>query len=524
MKSYFAYIRVSTVKQGEHSSSLLEQKSAIEAYAGRHDLRIGAWFEETETAAKQGRREFNRLTGLLRKGKASGVIIHKIDRSARNLRDWARLGELIDAGIEVLFAHEGLDMQTRGGRLAADIQAVVAADFIRNLRDEVRKGFYGRLKQGFYPLRAPRGYLDRGKGRAKEICPVTGPLVRQAFELYGTGNYSLELLRHEMARRGLRGSGGKAMVFDAISVMLRNPFYVGLMRIRTTGEVFEGVHPPLVSKALFDRVQAIMDGRLYPRIEKHTFLFRRLVQCAQCGRSLSGERQKGHVYYRCHDRECPRISVTEERIDERVSADLQLLALDERDVGDFRDILREQIEIEDMERHDRHAHAERDLALLEQRIARLTDALIDGTIDKPTYEERKTDLYFKRRELRDRLESDDSETFWRSVAQKFERGLTAYIGYQTGNDHEKREMVKMVSSNVTIRDKNPVLSMYFPFEEIRDWAISQECAPHQGAVRTRSRDRRRERMRRFLASLAENARRIQAARNERSDSASFRRP
>ena len=163
MKSYFAYIRVSTVKQGEQGSSLQEQKSAIEVYAARHGLAIAQWFEETETAAKQGRREFARLTTLLRKRQASGVIIHKIDRSARNLKDWAGLGELIDAGVEVLFAHEGLDMQTRGGRLAADIQAVVAADFIRNLRDEVRKGFYGRLKQGFYPLQAPRGYVDRGE-------------------------------------------------------------------------------------------------------------------------------------------------------------------------------------------------------------------------------------------------------------------------------------------------------------------------------------------------------------------------
>ena len=195
MKTYFAYIRVSTVKQGDHGCSLDEQKSAIEAYAQRHGLNVIEWFAETETAAKQGRREFNRLTSLLKRGKAAGVIIHKIDRSARNLKDWAGLGDLIDAGIEVLFAHEGLDMQTRGGRLAADIQAVVAADFIRNLRDEVRKGFYGRLKQGYYPLPAPRGYRNNGKAKSKTIDPDYGPLVAQAFRLYATGNFSLDTLR-----------------------------------------------------------------------------------------------------------------------------------------------------------------------------------------------------------------------------------------------------------------------------------------------------------------------------------------
>ena len=56
MKRYFAYIRVSTVRQGERGSSLQEQKSAIEAYARRLNLSIAEWFEEMETAAKQGRR------------------------------------------------------------------------------------------------------------------------------------------------------------------------------------------------------------------------------------------------------------------------------------------------------------------------------------------------------------------------------------------------------------------------------------------------------------------------------------
>lgn len=311
MKSYLAYIRVSTVKQGEHGCSLDEQRASIIAYAQRHGLAISEWFEEKETAAKQGRREFTRLIGLLKQGKAAGVIIHKIDRSARNLKDWAGLGDVIDAGIEVLFAHEGLDMQTRGGRLAADIQAVVAADFIRNLRQEVRKGFYGRLKQGFYPLRAPRGYVDNGKAKAKTIHPIEGPLVAQAFQLYATGTYSLDTLRAELSRHGLCQPNGNPLSFNGMSTLLRSTFYMGIIRIGTTGETFEGNHQPLITKATFDRVQAVLDGRLYPRIETHCFLYRRLVKCKACRRSLTGERQKGHVYYRCHERACRGVSMSD---------------------------------------------------------------------------------------------------------------------------------------------------------------------------------------------------------------------
>src|SRR6267154_465841 len=232
MKGLYAYIRVSTVKQGERGSSLQEQKAAIEGYAQRHSLTILEWFEEKETAATRGRRIFTQMLRLLERGKSDGVIIHKIDRGARNLRDWADLGELIDQGIQVHFANESLDLKSRGGRLSADIQAVVAADYIRNLKEEVRKGFYGRLKQGLYPLPAPRGYLDLGRGQPKEIDPILGPLVRAAFELYATGTYTLDTLAEELYHRGLRTRSGKQIPRPSLSDLLNNSFYVGVIEVR----------------------------------------------------------------------------------------------------------------------------------------------------------------------------------------------------------------------------------------------------------------------------------------------------
>jgi site-specific DNA recombinase len=88
-KQYAAYIRVSTAKQGERGVSLQEQKDAIQRYAERNSLEVSKWFEERETAAKRGRPVFNEMLKLLRSGKACGVLIHKIDRSARNMKDWA---------------------------------------------------------------------------------------------------------------------------------------------------------------------------------------------------------------------------------------------------------------------------------------------------------------------------------------------------------------------------------------------------------------------------------------------------
>src|SRR2546422_2411107 len=208
MTGYIGQIRVSTPKQGMKGVSLQEQRDAISRYAERNQFPISIWLEEMESAAKEGRPAFKQALKLLRSGKAKGIILHKLDRGVRNLKDWVALGELADQGVEVHFVSESLDLQSRGGRLSADIQAVVAADYIRNLREETRKGFFGRLKQGLYPLRAPIGYLDNGKGKVKTIDHFKGSLVRRGFELYATARYSLETLGQELYRMGLRNHNG----------------------------------------------------------------------------------------------------------------------------------------------------------------------------------------------------------------------------------------------------------------------------------------------------------------------------
>src|SRR5438046_2325038 len=262
---------------------------------------------------------------LLRQGKYRGIILHKLDRGARNLKDWTEIGELSDQGIEVHFVNESLDLRSRGGRLSADIQAVVSADYIRNLREETRKGFYGRLKQGLYPLPAPIGYLDHGKGKVKTIDPVKGPLVRKTFELYATARHNLETLGAELHRLGLRNHNGGRVSRTGFSTLLNNPFYIGLIRIRRTNENFAGNHEPLIGKALFDRVRNVLTGKVNTRTQRHNFLFRRLLSCATCHYSLIGEQHKGHVYYRCHTKQCPPTAIREEIAETEVVQLLQML-------------------------------------------------------------------------------------------------------------------------------------------------------------------------------------------------------
>jgi DNA invertase Pin-like site-specific DNA recombinase len=124
--TYVGYLRVSTERQGVHGVSLQAQRDAILAYARLHYLVVDEWFEERESAAHTGRPIFQKLVEYLKAGKARGVVFHKIDRGARNLRDWVDLMDLLDLGLEVHLAGDNLDLTSRSGRLAADIQAVNA--------------------------------------------------------------------------------------------------------------------------------------------------------------------------------------------------------------------------------------------------------------------------------------------------------------------------------------------------------------------------------------------------------------
>jgi site-specific DNA recombinase len=449
-KTFYGYIRVSTARQGVRGVSLQEQRASIERFALQRGITISRWFEERETAAKTGRPIWNDMLRLLRKQSAAGVVIHKIDRGVRNGRDWVDLTELVDKGlIELYFANEQLDLTNRGGRLSADLQAVVAADYIRNLREEALKGINGRLKQGILPLPAPIGYLDCGAGKPKAIDPVKGPLVRRAFELYSTGRYNLHTLQAELRRAGLTNRRGDEVSINGLSTVLRNPFYIGLIRVKRRKETYEGAHDPLVRKSLFDQVQAVLDGKLSARPEKHDFLFRRTVRCTSCNYSLIGEAQKGHTYYRCHTPTCPVTSVREETAEGRISPLFRACQLDPEE----RTYLQEKIEGMKTNWQDeavaRRKGLELKLSQLAGRRARLTDALIDGLLDRDLFEERQTALLAEKRTLEEQLANLDAPgmTGAQKLADFLERLDSAYSLYQSGTPEEKRELIATFTSN-----------------------------------------------------------------------------
>lgn len=486
LKRYFSYIRVSTLRQGQHGTSLIEQREAIKRYAQHWNLTIVEEFEEKETAAKLGRPLFSKMLRALKRGQANGVIIHKIDRSARNLKDWADLGDLIDQGIEVHFANESLDMHSRGGRLSADIQAVVAADYIRNLREETRKGFYGRMKQGLYPRPAPVGYIDCGKGQPKKLDPTQGPLVKLMFDKYISGKWGINTLVEDMYALGLRNKNGKKVTRNGMALMLRNPFYVGLVKLKTKDEVYVGQHKPIITQQVFRKAREILDGKNIKIKRRHDLLFRRALVCGGCSTKLIGELQKGRVYYRCHTKNCMANSIREDRIEAILLPLLKNLRFSSDETMRIRKHLKEQYRQVENFKEEQAKSLQLQLEQIRKRLSNIIDAYVDGVIEKEDYLTKKNMLVMEENAAKRLMENLDegAQTVLSKVEGIIELVNNAYLSYEMALPDEKREIVEILTSNLVVREKKLIVKLKTPFEMI---STSRELAggsPQRATDRT----------------------------------------
>lgn len=473
MERVYGYVRVSTLKQGD-GVSLIEQKSAIQEFAQKNNLSVIRWFEEKVTASKEGRPAFNEMIKLLSKGKSDGACFHKIDRSSRNYGDWNKINILADAGINFYSVSDGINLSDEAQRLPADILAAMSTHYSRNLRKEVLKGFYGRLKQGFYPLNAPVGYQDMGGGKNKEIDPFYGPLIKKTFELYCTNRYGIIDLAKEMNKRGLRGKTGAKVTKTGISNILRNPFYMGIIRIKKTNEVFAGSHKPIISKALFNQAQRILDRKCGKKIRKHYLPFSKMMRCEHCQYALIGEIQRSHVYYRCHTKNCPTSPIKQEQVEVSLQQFLTDISLSKAQLESLSLKLHKTVQLDGgmIERELKGLRFK--IVALDEKVDKLTDAVVDGIIEKDIFFRKKQRLIEQQIGIREKIEAIQEEKEGKkNLVDKFLEQLEILIlkGKQQKTD-EIVDLVKFSTSNILYNGEKLILQSLSPFTEVflsRKW-------------------------------------------------------
>ena len=305
MPKFYLYARKSTDEEDRQVLSIESQLKELQDYAERENLEIVEEFVEAKTAKAPGRPIFSFMLKQVEAGLADGILAWHPDRLARNSVDGGRIIYLVDIDkiTDLRFPTYRFD-NTAQGKFMLSIAFGQSKYYVDSLSENVKRGLRQKLRRGEWPGWAPLGYTNDYKTRTIKIDLEKAHFVRKLFELYATGDYSLGELLSEARRWGLTGKTGKPVPKSILASILRNPFYYGVMKYN--GELFEGNHPPLVSKKLFDTVQEVLVKKAKP-IKRGVikFAFTGFMKCGSCGASITAERQKGHVYYHCTKKIAP---------------------------------------------------------------------------------------------------------------------------------------------------------------------------------------------------------------------------
>lgn len=300
------YARVSSKDQEVEGFSIPAQLKMLQEYADKNQFKVVQQFTDVETAKKAGRTEFNTmLTFVQQHPEIQHILIEKTDRLTRNLPDLAQIDTLINSfAIKVHLVKENVTLSKDSRsheKFIFGIKGLMAKNFLDNLSEEVRKGMAEKAKQGLYPSGAPYGYFnDKENGkRVIKVDPKTSVFVKQMFELYATGGYSLLNLRKKMLADGMVYRNGRNFYKSTVETILKNPFYMGVFEWK--GKRYEhSLHEPIISRELFQQVQTLLLDPRKGKSRKGMFPYNNLISCGLCGCALTSEIKKNaYIYYHC---------------------------------------------------------------------------------------------------------------------------------------------------------------------------------------------------------------------------------
>lgn len=223
------YARVSS-ESDEQLNSLGNQISYYKDLIGKNGswTYVDGYIDEGLSAATTKKREnFHRMVEDGRAGKFDLIITKEITRFARNTLDSIQYTrDLLAAGVGVFFQNDNINTLDEDSELRLTIMSGIAQDELRKLSSRVKFGHQQAIKNSVV-LGNNRifGYRkDRGRLVVDEDEAV---MVRELFELYATGTYSIKQIETIFWEKGYRNHNGKKIAHTTMSGMISNPKYKG---------------------------------------------------------------------------------------------------------------------------------------------------------------------------------------------------------------------------------------------------------------------------------------------------------
>ncbi len=466
------YARVSSAEQ-ELGYSIPAQQKFLRDYANHNGMAVEQEFVDVETAKAAGRTGFQAMIAHFKRHQGCRVLlVEKVDRLCRNFADIAAVEAL---GIEVHLVKENMIVSKESR--AADkfmhaIKVAMSKHYIDNLSEEVKKGQRTKAAQGLWPSYAPLGYQNTVSADQKRIIephPVLGPMITNLFEWFATAEYSLKALAQRAYQEGFRfrKSQGKVPT-TTLHKILRNRIYMG--EFDFGGVRYQGIHQPLVSRPVWERVQEILLGRSKKKHRKvtHEFAYSGMVCCGHCGCSMVGEVKKSkYVYYHCtgYRGKCGEPYTPERILEQEFAAGLKGLCIPPATLRWLEAELVESERTEQAALEQALRRHESEMARSETRLDVLYEDRLDGRIDAATYDRKAKEIREQQSQIQGSIENAQAKLL---PAQNEEMDLSA-LTTQAGDlfvqqaAAEQRKLLHVVVKEAAWKGGALTVSLREPF-------------------------------------------------------------
>lgn len=474
------YIRVSSKPQEIQGGSLEEQESVIKDYVKRCGMNLIDFFKETHSAKKGGqRKEYDAMMKYIRKFKKPiNVVVIFVDRAYRNLQDYALLDSLMQKNPN-LRLHIISDRVVLSDKSSPDekfmhlLSVGQATKYSQDLSIKVKFGNHQAITRGFRPTKAPYGYKNITGRKIKAYCGVVdeeAKLVKIAFERYATGFYTVDSLLPEMHSLGMKCEGIN-LGRSTLGKMLRSVFYIG--KFTYLGQIYIGSHAPIIEKDLFYRVQRILSRHETTSVPvKREFIYSMMIKCWYDGHYIVGYIKKGkYIYWKCTYRnpavKCNHQQINQIELEKQIEEIFENIHVPEKRALELRKQLLQMHNEKSFfcEKTSEQIHAQ--ITKAEQQRKVLVSKLIEGIIDDMTYKEMKMeiDLRIDKLELEREKIKESPKTFADYVENLLELVKDAPRLWKEATALKKRELLKIVCSNLYLKDKKLIVELNSPFDE-----------------------------------------------------------
>ncbi len=402
--------------------------------------------------------------------KINNILCEKIDRLTRNIKDASTVNDWITDGenrqIHCVKESFVLSKNTKAHEnLVWDMKVAIARFYCNNLSEEVKKGQKEKISQGHLPSQPPLGYKTVGESGHKIHVhdKEKAPLMIKMFELYATGNYSIDMLVDVMHKEGLRTKRVNKLVRSRMASLLSDPFYIG--KFRWNGELYEGKHDPLISRELFERVQNMLKKRYPWKVEKRVHTFNKLIKCGECGYAVTGDTKKGkYTYYNCKSKHK---RVREHIIESQVIEYFKNMEIKNPHITEWiRKALKESHEEETAYYTTTLNELTQQHERLKKRLDRLYVDKLDGKISEESYERLFKQFAEEKNSILDAIKahSNTSNKYFELGVKIFDLSQKAEIIYHKATPEKKRGLMQLVFESMTLTDGKLSVQYSAPFE------------------------------------------------------------